>query len=163
MKKLLILALIVLTGSLFLAGCTNQEITKQEEQILPMNDSEDSTLDNQEPEQAILEPGDEAIYAENKLPETKETTKEFSMVAKNWDFVPSQITVNKGDNVILKITSTDVKHGISIPKLGIKADLNPGQETVVEFKADEVGTFPFFCNVFCGHGHGDMKGTILVK
>ena len=41
--------------------------------------------------------------------------------------------------------------------------LEPGKTVSVEFVADKQGTFSFFCNVFCGSGHGNMKGTLIVK
>jgi cytochrome c oxidase subunit 2 len=85
------------------------------------------------------------------------------MVAKQWDFVPSTITVNKGDTVKMIINSIDVKHGIAIPEFGVNSDLNPGEITTIEFVADKSGSFRFFCSVFCGSGHGSMEGTLIVN
>lgn len=89
--------------------------------------------------------------------------KEFTITAKRWSFSPSTITVNQGDTVKLKITSIDVTHGFSLPTFGVNANLNPGQETVVEFTADKKGTFGFRCFVVCGSGHGGMSGRIVVR
>ena len=89
--------------------------------------------------------------------------KSFSITAKNWDFVPNTITVNKGDKVKLSLTSVDVEHGFKLPDFGVKVDLAPGKTEVVEFVADKVGTFSFSCSVFCGSGHREMKGTLIVK
>lgn len=38
-----------------------------------------------------------------------------------------------------------------------------GEENAVEFVADKSGTFPFYCNVFCGGGHKEMQGKLIVK
>lgn len=89
--------------------------------------------------------------------------KTFTMTVKQFAFVPSSITVNKGDHVKLVITNVDVDHGIGIPAFNVDQDLPPGQTTTVEFDADTAGTFPFFCSVFCGSGHRDMRGQIVVK
>ena len=92
--------------------------------------------------------------------------REFIMTAKQWEFVPNTIEVNKGDRVRLKITSIDVKHGIAIPDFGIdNVVLNPGKTETVEFTADKTGTFSpgMICTVYCGEGHAGMKGTIIVK
>jgi len=89
--------------------------------------------------------------------------KEFAMSARQWEFEPNIVTVNSGDQVKLVITSEDVKHGIAIPEFGVSADLNPGETTTVEFTAGSPGTYFFFCNVFCGSGHGEMTGQIVVK
>jgi plastocyanin len=95
--------------------------------------------------------------------DTSANVKEFDVTAKSWEFVPSTITVNKGDTVKLHLTSTDVGHGFVISAYGINKTLNPGQQVDVEFVADQAGSFPFYCNVFCGEGHKDMKGTLVVN
>ncbi len=89
--------------------------------------------------------------------------KEFTMTAKQWEFSPSTITVNKGDKVRLLVTSVDVAHGIGLSDFGVSSFINPGKQTVIEFVADKQGTFSFFCNVACGVGHGNMRGTLIVN
>ncbi len=89
--------------------------------------------------------------------------KEFMISAKRFDFTPSTITMDKGDQVRLKITSTDVTHGFAIDEYGIDERLPPNQEVVIEFTADKAGTFTFYCSVFCGSGHSTMKGQLIVE
>lgn len=90
-------------------------------------------------------------------------TKEFTLTAKQWSFSPSKITVNKGDKVILHIKSIDVTHGFQIDEFGVSKTLSPGKTVDVQFAASKTGTFSFFCNVFCGSGHGGMNGKLIVK
>ena len=85
------------------------------------------------------------------------------MTAKQFEFTPSVITVKKGDTVRLKVTSTDVTHGLFISGYDKNAVLSPGEEVVVEFLADKAGTFTMSCSQFCGSGHGGMKGTLVVE
>ena len=85
------------------------------------------------------------------------------MTAKKFEFSPSTITVNKGDKVKIKITSTDVNHGFAIPEYGVSQKVDFGKTEVIEFTADKSGEFTFFCNVFCGSGHKEMKGKLIVK
>ncbi len=108
-----------------------------------------------------LPPGQEKKSVEAKP--TEDNKKIFSLTAKQWEFIPSAITVNKGDTVKLKITSTDVAHGFALPDFKIKLDLEPGATKEVEFVADKAGTFSFRCSVFCGDNHSGMKGTLIVK
>ncbi|MBI4128714.1 MAG: cupredoxin domain-containing protein [Parcubacteria group bacterium] len=89
--------------------------------------------------------------------------KEFDIVAKRFEFTPSTIAVQKGDRVRLRIVSTDVTHGFSVPDLGIEKTLPPNQVTSVEFTATERGVFSFQCSVFCGAGHSHMTGQIIVR
>src|SRR3989344_7447242 len=86
-------------------------------------------------------------------------TKSFTLTAKKWTFDPATITVKKGDTVKLSVKSIDVDHGFALSAFGINQNLTPGQTTLIEFVADKTGSFPFVCSVFCGSGHGGMRGT----
>ena len=89
--------------------------------------------------------------------------KEFKITAKQFEFEPSTIEVNKGDKVRLIVTSTDVPHGIAIKEYGINEQLLVGKPVTIEFTADKEGSFTAYCSVFCGSGHGNMKGKLIVK
>ncbi len=88
--------------------------------------------------------------------------KEFTMTAKKFDFSPATITVSEGDNIKLTVNNLDVPHGFAIDELGIKKDLPVGT-TVVEFTATKKGTFRFYCSLFCGQGHKEMEGKLIVE
>lgn len=85
------------------------------------------------------------------------------MTAKKWEFSPRTITVNKGDTVKLTIRSVDVKHGFDLSAFNINENLEPGQDTLVQFVADKTGTFEFSCSVYCGSGHSEMEGQLIVE
>jgi len=101
------------------------------------------------------------------------TLKEFTVIAKQWQwditdssgntFVNQIGGINKGDRVRLKIKSIDVTHGFSLPDFNINQQLSPNQEVTIEFVADKSGTFGFACSVFCGAGHGTMRGNLVVS
>ena len=94
---------------------------------------------------------------------TQSGVKEFTMTAKKFDFTPSTITVSEGDRVKLTVTAVDVPHGFSIDELGIKQDIEVGKPTTVEFVASKKGAFRFYCSLFCGQGHKEMEGELIVK
>jgi cytochrome c oxidase subunit 2 len=89
--------------------------------------------------------------------------KEFTMTAKNWEFNPAVITVKQGDTVKLHVKSLDVEHGITIPEFNVNVKLQPNKEETFQFVADKIGTFPFRCSVFCGDGHREMDGQLIVQ
>ncbi len=91
------------------------------------------------------------------------TVKEFTITAKNWEFSPSAITVNKGDKVRLKITSTDGIHSFVLADFNVSSKLEVDNTQVIEFTADKAGSFKFRCGIPCGSGHMDMNGTLIVK
>ena len=63
---------------------------------------------------------------------------------------------------MLEITSIDRDHGFKIAELGIRADLRSGEVTRVRIVADRIGRYEFRCDVFCGSGHEDMAGDLVV-
>ncbi len=95
--------------------------------------------------------------------EVASEVKEFNLIAKQWEFEPREIIVNEGDKVKINIKSIDVSHGIAIPEFEINQKINKGEEVSIEFIADKKGEFTFSCNVFCGSGHRDMNGKLIIK
>jgi|SRR3989338_5767360 len=94
---------------------------------------------------------------------TASDVKEFTMTAKKFEFMPSAITVNKGDKVKITITSIDATHGFLLPDFNINEKLEPNKPVIVEFVADKAGAFTFRCNIICGSGHSSMSGALIVK
>ena len=52
--------------------------------------------------------------------------------------------------------------GFSAPDFNVRADILPGMIDRVRITPDKAGTFEFVCDVFCGSGHEDMSGTLIV-
>lgn len=77
-----------------------------------------------------------------------------------WD--PATIRAKEGELVRLVIHNADVKHGLVIPDLGVNEDIPP-EGAIVEFVAKKKGTFRSFCSVYCGEGHMEMQGTLVVE
>ena len=84
------------------------------------------------------------------------------LTAKKFQYSPAQVTVKKGTPVVLELTSQDSKHGFNLADFGVRADVKPGAVTRVTFTPDRTGSFTFACDVFCGSGHEDMSGTLVV-
>jgi mono/diheme cytochrome c family protein/plastocyanin len=83
--------------------------------------------------------------------------------AEQGGWTPETITVQRGERIKLRISSADVVHGFSIPKLGIDVDwIEPGKVAEVAFTADRPGRYAFQCTVWCQLGHWRMRGVIEV-
>ena len=52
--------------------------------------------------------------------------------------------------------------GMNVPDFGVRSDIVPGKTTHLSFTPDKAGTFAFICDVFCGEGHEDMSGKLVV-
>ena len=84
------------------------------------------------------------------------------IATKKFEFMPSEITLRKGEPVVLELTATDELMGFKCTGLGVRTDIVPGKVTRLRLVPDRAGKFSFFCDVFCGDGHEDMDGTITV-
>ena len=84
------------------------------------------------------------------------------ITAKRFEYNPSEITLKRGEPVVLELVSLDRDHGFKLDALGVRADVKPGQVTRVPITPQQVGRFEFACDVFCGSGHEDMTGEIVV-
>ena len=92
-----------------------------------------------------------------------QTPRTIEMTAQRFAFEPNEITVKKGQPVILVIKSKDVVHGLVIDDLGVRTtDVKKGEGTELKFDPETTGTFEGKCAHFCGKGHGSMKMTVHV-
>lgn len=84
------------------------------------------------------------------------------MGVRKWVWEPSTLRVKQGELVRLVIHNADVRHPLVIPELGIEADVPP-EGAVVEFEAKKKGSFHFLCGTYCGVGHAEMQGMLIVE
>jgi cytochrome c oxidase subunit 2 len=92
-----------------------------------------------------------------------ETPRSIDIHAKRFEFVPSTLTLKKGETVRLRVTSDDVVHGLFLRDLKLDTDLEPGQTQELTVTPEKVGRFTAICHHFCGAQHGNMKLTVVVE
>ncbi len=83
--------------------------------------------------------------------------KEFIIKAARFNYNPDVIRVKRGEKIKLTIDNLDTTHGIRIPDLKISGD------SFVEFIAEKPGEFYWYCNNYCGDGHRQMQGKLIVE
>jgi cytochrome c oxidase subunit 2 len=88
--------------------------------------------------------------------------RRIEVTAKQFSFEPSEITVKKGEPVILVIKSADVAHGLRFRELNLNVKVDKGGTAELPFTPDKTGDFVGHCSVFCGSGHGEMALTMHV-
>jgi cytochrome c oxidase subunit 2 len=86
----------------------------------------------------------------------------IEVTAKRFDFTPAEITVKKGEPVVIVLKSDDVAHGLSFRDLGVNVKVGKGKTGELAFTPTKTGDFVGACSVFCGSGHGKMKLTLHV-
>jgi cytochrome c oxidase subunit 2 len=82
--------------------------------------------------------------------------------AKRYEYTPSEITLKKGVPVVLELTALDRQHGFKCPGLSLRTDVDPGKVTRLSLTPEKTGVFEFHCDIYCGSGHADMRGRIIV-
>ncbi len=86
----------------------------------------------------------------------------IDIAAHRFSFEPSEITLKKGEPVVLVLKSQDVAHGLRIRELNVEMKVAAHGTAQVQFTPDKTGDFIGHCFVFCGSGHGSMAFTLHV-
>ena len=84
------------------------------------------------------------------------------IVAKKFEFLPHEVTLKKGVPVVLEFTTADVVMGFNAPDFKVRTVILPGKVAQVRIVPQETGSFEYLCDVFCGSGHEEMTGKIIV-
>lgn len=95
--------------------------------------------------------------------EMQDGVRVVEVAARRYKFDPETIVLKKGQPTRLLITSEDVTHGFDIEGMDIDVKLPPHQTQTVELTPEQAGEHHFHCSVYCGPGHDQMHGTIVVR
>ena len=90
-------------------------------------------------------------------------TTEIAVAASKFQFTPDTVKAKAGKPITFVLTSFDRIHGFKMPAFGIRTDIVPDQETRLTLTPPAPGKYAFFCDVFCGDGHEEMGGTLIVE
>lgn len=96
---------------------------------------------------------------------------EIQVVARKWlwqfEYPDGARTINEvhvplGRPVRFILSSEDVIHSFYVPSFRVKMDVLPNRYTDLWFEPREAGIHQLFCAEYCGTGHSDMLGRIIV-
>jgi cytochrome c oxidase subunit 2 len=87
----------------------------------------------------------------------------ITLTARKFTFDPEVIDVRHNDVVRLTITSADIAHSFTVDAYRIQKRIPPGGTVTFEFRADEVGRFPFYCSMRADPGCAEMRGELIVR
>ena len=96
-----------------------------------------------------------SVAAEKSMPAT------ITVHARQFAFVPEEITVHAGQPVRLFFISDDVPHAISVDGLSIDLPITKKPTSVV-ITPEKIAELTGKCSRYCGSGHHDMRLTIHV-
>lgn len=98
-------------------------------------------------------------------PDAPEPDRVVHVTAERFLFTPSEITVEAGTVLEIRLTSEDTDHGFRIAGANGVDVVIPKRgrgEAVTRFTPTEPGEYRFTCSRICGAGHNYMRGVIRV-
>ena len=103
------------------------------------------------------------LAAQLAAQEPAQNRREFTVVAKDHVFTPNKLDVSQDDIVKITLRSEDRPTSFAIDAYRIVKRAPGGTSITFEFRADQPGTFTFYCNLTTDAGCKDMKGTLNVR
>jgi heme/copper-type cytochrome/quinol oxidase subunit 2 len=89
--------------------------------------------------------------------------RKFTVSAHKYAFNPTRIVVHQDDLVRVNFSTDDIPHSFTIDKYRIAKRVEPGKPIVFEFRADQPGRFPIYCNLTADEGCKKMVGELIVE
>jgi cytochrome c oxidase subunit 2 len=84
------------------------------------------------------------------------------LLARMWSWYPV-LKLKRGETYRLHLSSMDLVHGFSLFPLNLNFMVLPGYEYVLTVTPTATGEVYAVCNEFCGIGHHQMVGKIVVE
>ena len=88
--------------------------------------------------------------------------RKFTVSAHKYAFTPARLDVRQDDLVRVTFSTDDIPHSFTIDKYRIAKRVEPGKPIVFEFRADQPGRFPIYCNLAADDGCRKMIGELVV-
>lgn len=89
--------------------------------------------------------------------------RELTITAADFRFTPDRIEVVQDELVRILLRSGDIAHSFNVDEYRIAKRVAAGGTVLIEFRADRLGTFPFYCNLTSEPGHDQMRGQLVVR
>ena len=96
-------------------------------------------------------------------PAAQGATREFTITGDQFSYKPIRIEVQKDDLVKITFVAKDIPHSFTIDQYRIAKRASAGQTVVFEFRADQVGTHRFYCNLTIDDRCKRMEGELVVR
>jgi heme/copper-type cytochrome/quinol oxidase subunit 2 len=104
----------------------------------------------------LLASSSSRLFAQDQAP----NRREFTMSARDYRFTPDRLEVTQDDLVKLTIESSDHAYSFTIDAYRLSRRIPAGGKTILEFRADQEGTFDFYSNMT---GQEKMRGQLVVR
>jgi cytochrome c oxidase subunit 2 len=98
-------------------------------------------------------------------PARSQARRVVRVTAERFAFTPSQIVVESGEEIELRVKSDDTAHGFRVAGTNVNVVIpkRGHQEVVTTLRVDTPGRYEFECTRMCGAGHNFMRGVLIVR
>jgi cytochrome c oxidase subunit 2 len=98
-------------------------------------------------------------------PAPSQERRVIQITAERFTFTPSEIVVEPGEEVELRLKSDDTAHGFRIAGTNVNLVIpKRGRKHVsATVRIAEPGRYEFECSRMCGAGHNFMRGVLIVR
>ena len=110
----------------------------------------------------VDQPGSEFVESNLGSAVQADGTVVVRLVAQQYAFVPSNITVPADTPVVFRLTSPDVIHGLLVMGTNVNTMVVPGYVSDVKTRFARPGNYLMPCHEFCGPSHHDMWAHVHV-
>ncbi|MEY3784041.1 MAG: hypothetical protein RLZZ230_363 [Candidatus Parcubacteria bacterium] len=163
----IIIAVVVLGGAVFLMGNkANAPAAQDSMELRPTNEVSKETEEGAaefEPVDGISREEDAEISNGTTEESAVSEEKVFTLDSFKYGYSIKEIRVKKGDEVTIKLTSSDGMHDWVVDEFGAYTNkINAGETSAISFVASEAGTFEYYCSVGDHRAQG-MVGKLIVE
>jgi heme/copper-type cytochrome/quinol oxidase subunit 2 len=102
-------------------------------------------------------------FVRTSLLRAQGSAREFTINGDHFAFSPVRIEVQKDDLVKITFSARDIAHSFTIDQYRIAKRAAAGQAVTFEFRADQPGTFRFYCNLTTDDRCRKMEGELVVR
>lgn len=106
--------------------------------------------------------GEEALLEDGLAPVVPAPPGDVYLIAKQFFWFPT-LKLRAGETYRLHMSSVDFQHGFSLQPMNMNFQVVPGYDHVLTLTPLAPGEYPIVCNEFCGIGHQNMVGRIIVE
>lgn len=84
------------------------------------------------------------------------------LLAQMWSWYPA-LRLQEGVSYTFHLSALDVNHGFSLYPANLNIQVIPGYDYGLKITPNKPGEYRIVCNEFCGIGHHNMLGSIVVE
>lgn len=155
----IIILVIALIGFYALKTSGNQNSATTEDDAIVAEPTTAPTTGGDAMEQT--RPAEDTVITGESISE--DGIRTINMEAGSFYYTPNEIKMKKGETVKIVMKSVDMMHDFNIDELDVKLPITKSGETnTVEFTADTVGEFEFYCSVGQHRANGQV-GNLIVE